>query len=277
MGAQNQRALQYAPVEVRSDIVKKLVATTGNKKHIAVMSVRFSWGQNASMISARMHEALATSVRCYYWYSPNTFTKSFCGPAGGFVDKAFKCNGTAHGACNMKCKKNNGQECDECVASLKRTTDHSCWRFSFLDHMSQASQDGKGFMLQILEPDEEGRFKPGKGQEIESEMADDLGLTVFRVEVASENKTTFQAAVNRLKTEIRKWEVDGCRQGVQTHIKYEDYVRERNIIRNAYVSFGGIAATSFLLGAFAFIAWQVDWVIAWLTRRISQHVLHVEL
>ena len=71
--------------------------------------------------------------------------------------------------------------------TTKLPTNDSCWRFS-CRHQLQVAKQTNGFMLQIVELDnkavEDGRggtHKLGNGQEIEVEMAQEVGTKIFRV------------------------------------------------------------------------------------------------
>merc|ERR1712129_586497 len=51
----------------------------------------------------------------------------------------------------------------------------SCWHFAFRFHQDEATKDANGFMTQI---EEKGGL--GDGQKIETEMATEAGIKVFR-------------------------------------------------------------------------------------------------
>lgn len=161
----NPQVLQYIDPVLRSTfLLENFDLGLGTNLPSAVLSVRHSWSQDASMISARMHSELQEALAFIHWYSPNTFTKKFCGSGSQFADKSYKCAGLGHGLCRMKCKAalSGGVECQECERSEKRTTDHSCWRFSFRDHMEIAKSSG-GFLLQILEWSDEAYLWKAQG------------------------------------------------------------------------------------------------------------------
>lgn len=226
---QDLQALQYAEEGLRSSLLPELAiepfAEEANRLPTGVLSVRYSWDRNASMVAARMHNHLSKKLQHIWWYSGNTYEKGFCGPDDLVVDKNFKCDGAHHGTCMKKCCRTN---CLDCRCSEASTTDHSCWRFSFWTQLLRCE-----FMVQILEwSDEDKSFSPGKGQDIESEMAEGQGVVdimVFRIEVADE--AAVPAAVDKLASEIKAWEEKGRPKGVDHHklIRYEDYTYERQM------------------------------------------------
>merc|ERR1711935_1173058 len=58
--------------------------------------------------------------------------------------------------------------------SMKKPARQSCWRFAFRYHQ-QVSKDTNGFMIQVDEFD-----GLGDGQKIETLMAEQVGLKIFR-------------------------------------------------------------------------------------------------
>merc|ERR1712079_853390 len=94
-------------------------------------------------------------------YFPSAFCKESCDP--NFTDLSWPCRGTTH-TCTLANTKADGSP-----------TDQSCWRYSFRHHQRICRESG-GFMLQVEEAD-----GLGKGQQIETSMADLERLKIFRV------------------------------------------------------------------------------------------------
>eukprot|EP00546_Thalassionema_frauenfeldii_P013586 CAMPEP_0178916832 /NCGR_PEP_ID=MMETSP0786-20121207/12887_1 /TAXON_ID=186022 /ORGANISM="Thalassionema frauenfeldii, Strain CCMP 1798" /LENGTH=393 /DNA_ID=CAMNT_0020590269 /DNA_START=232 /DNA_END=1413 /DNA_ORIENTATION=- len=104
-------------------------------------------------------------------YSPNAFEKKTCDP--NWTDFDHPCRGTLD-ACTY----------DNKFTQEGRPTNDCCWRHSFRYQLEEAKETG-GFMLQLVETAWElgliGHAKLGKGQAIEQDMAEQLGLKIFHV------------------------------------------------------------------------------------------------
>merc|ERR1719215_824539 len=83
-------------------------------------------------------------------------------------------------------------------------TTRSCWRVSFRYYLEQG-KEGMGFMLQVEEP-EKGL---GAGQMIETTMAKEVGLKVFRT--YAEDRSWRLNNIQKISAAVRQWYQGGCR------------------------------------------------------------------
>ncbi len=136
----------------------------------AVMSTKFSLGENTSDYSTKV--ALLIKKHPYFKkiivYFPNSWSKNTCDPE--WTNIRHPCRGTFD-----TCGK---------PAWLKISVpkeNQSCWRYSFRYQLEKAKETG-GFMIQVAEYSrEEERHMLGRGQQIETEMAEQVGLKIFRI------------------------------------------------------------------------------------------------
>ena len=107
-------------------------------------------------------------------YSPNAFSKDTCDPKWTNID--WPCRGTFD-TCHKDPHLKIGKPKLEC-----------CWRYSFRWHLEEARRTN-GFMIQIVDLDGEpglfeeslSEYKLGDGQQIETEMAEQVGTKIFRI------------------------------------------------------------------------------------------------
>jgi len=87
--------------------------------------------------------------------------------------------------------------------SDRRPTNKSCWRYAFCFHLEEAKRKN-GYMIQVKEKD-----GLGAGQKIETEMAEQIGLKIFRTTTkdAKFNTSTFWL----VSEAVRKWYESGCK------------------------------------------------------------------
>ena len=140
----------------------------------------------------------------YTIYSPNAYTKDTCDPA--WTNKAWPCRGTF-----ATCQK-------ESAFKIGQPTNRSCWRYSFR-YQLQLAKLTNGFLIQVVEHDPTppptstfrnnyyDRFQPslGKGQEIETYMAREVGTKVFRIyeplmEASTTTKTETMAIAKTMRS-----------------------------------------------------------------------------
>lgn len=153
-------------------------------------------------------------------YSPNAFEKSTCDPEWTQLD--WPCRGTFT-TCLMPAEHKTGEP-----------TASSCWRYSYRWHQEEAKHTS-GFMLQIVDafPDDDGavRYQLGQGQQIEGEMADAIGLKVFKVfqprvvDVDTYRKlyTHFnESHINALVEAIQKWYEAHCEDSSIQEVLFEE-------------------------------------------------------
>lgn len=141
-------------------------------------------------------------------YSPNAFAKDTCDPEWTQLD--WPCRGTSE-TCLLPLEFRDG-----------RPTASSCWRYSFRWHLEHAKETS-GFLIQVVDafPDESGcvRYQLGRGQKIESSMADTVGTKVFKVfqpcvvdlDTGRHLYTSFdEAHINELVQSIQFWYETHC-------------------------------------------------------------------
>jgi len=127
------------------------------------LSIKFSLGEKCTEYATHFAKGMMEDefLRQFKAYNPNAWCKKSCDP--NFTDKTHPCRG-----CSSTCVKQN-------IDSIsKRPSNESCWRFAFRFHQ-QESKDTGGFMIQVEET--QGL---GLGQEIETEMAQQVKVKVFR-------------------------------------------------------------------------------------------------
>jgi len=80
----------------------------------------------------------------------------------------------------------------------------SCWRFAFRFHQRE-SKESNGFMIQVEEWEGKGL---GDGQKMETEMARDVGLKVFRTYTNVTNLTV--GMMSSISEAVKEWYDSGC-------------------------------------------------------------------
>jgi len=116
-------------------------------------------------------------------YNPNAWCKKSCDPK--FINMQHPCRGTL-ATCTIPEEQNLAKD-------TKRPCATSCWRLAFRFHQEECKASN-GFMIQVEElcpstrPAHPGQSSPqveehqglGDGQKIETEMAKQVGLKIFR-------------------------------------------------------------------------------------------------
>jgi len=160
----------------------KLMGTTrrGQLEPQLIMSVKFSLKEEASPLASKLMIALQEHHRLnkYKTHFPNSVSKSFCGEMKNVIEVKGHC----FGLCRKKCCKREGCKPETsgsspptpCSTDPRDVTHHSCWAYDFRVHQERV-MSASGFMVQL----HEGELGPG--QMIETEMAKQLGLKVFRL------------------------------------------------------------------------------------------------
>lgn len=165
-----------------------------------VLSVRYGLDQAASPYSTKVAVALQSDayMRCFYIYNPNTVCKGSCDRS--FTNRSHPCRGTTE-SCLLPLQLRTG-----------KPTARSCWRYSFRWHQRE-SKRSNGFMLQVQE-----RSGLGRGQEIESEMAELEGIKVFRMISWNDDKL-LDSDVQRVVRTVKAWYKGGAYDMRPTEIK----------------------------------------------------------
>jgi len=132
----------------------------------AILSVKFSLAEKSTPYATQFALAMKNDpyLRDFSTYNPNAWCKKSCDPK--FTDIQHKCRGTLD-TCLFPEHEN--------LTTEKRPTSTSCWRFAFRFHQEECKATS-GFMIQVEET--EGL---GAGQNIETEMAKQVGMKVFRI------------------------------------------------------------------------------------------------
>jgi len=166
--------LKYAKDGLNQDLdclkAAGLFDEDGNKDYArtekVTLSVKFSLAAQSSAYATTFAKLMKSDafLTQFKTYNPNAWCKKSCDPK--FTNMQHPCRGTSQ-TCGFpdtqNLDTNNGRPCKD-----------SCWRFAFRFHQ-QESKDTGGFMIQVEE--EQGL---GDGQKIETEMAREAGLKVFR-------------------------------------------------------------------------------------------------
>eukprot|EP00797_Seminavis_robusta_P036610 Sro93_g048650.2 (441) ;mRNA; r:96593-97915 len=203
-----------------------------------VLSTRFSLSENCTgtatnfAVLLKHHPYISGESRKdnnFVVYSPNAFEKDTCDPK--WTSLNWPCRGT----------------CDTCLKedpTLKtgKPKRGSCWRYSFR-YQLQHAKDSNGFMVQVVEFREIKRRKVkrhartrierclGKGQEIETRMANDLGVKIFRIYQPGDYKGTStymlglefrQEDIDRLVDKVKEWYRGKCLDMTETEIYATD-------------------------------------------------------
>merc|ERR1719362_2289304 len=132
----------------------------------AILSVKFSLAEQSTPYATNFALAMKDDpyLGQFETYNPNAWCKRSCDPA--FTNMQHPCRGTS-----ATCEFSDDQNL---TADTKKPCATSCWRYAFRFHQ-EASKETGGFMIQVEEW--EGL---GAGQEIETEMAKQVDLKVFR-------------------------------------------------------------------------------------------------
>merc|ERR1712129_165922 len=117
-------------------------------------------------------------------YNPNAWEKKSCDPK--FTDITHKCRGTL-ATCSIP---NFGAD--------ERPTSKSCWRFAFRFHQEECKKTN-GYMIQVEE-----KNGLGAGQEIETEMAKQVGLKIFRTQEGYQDRL-HHATFPRIGKAVKAW------------------------------------------------------------------------
>jgi len=180
---QNGAALKFADDGSRLNQDPELLKASGlwdqdeNKRYLrkekAIQSVKFSLAQKSSTYATDFALAMREDpfLKEFQTYNPNAWSKESCDP--DLTNIRHPCRGLATTCQNLLPNMTaKGKPCDT-----------SCWRFAFRFHQ-QVSKDTGGFMIQVDEF--EGL---GSGQRIETSMAEEVGLKIFRTFTGLPNKS----------------------------------------------------------------------------------------
>jgi len=128
-------------------------------------------------------------LRNFKTYIPKAWSRESCDP--NINDIQHKCRGTKN-TCLYPEHKN--------LTTDNKLTNASCWRFAFRYNLDQ-SKATNGFMIQVQE-----KSGLSDGQKIETEMAQQAGVKIFRTTTTSEDVY----GLWRLEQAIKDWYMNNC-------------------------------------------------------------------
>jgi len=164
-----------------------------------IMSVKFSLGEETTTYATDFVKAMKkdTFLQQFDIFFPNTRCKSFCGEELAYTNMDNPCRGTQQ-TCTLPDSKNltmkdgkwePGAEC--------------CWRFAFRFRQEEC-RETNGFMIQV----EECNIGLGRGQMLETAMAKEVGMKVFRT--YTDRMSVGEDEIGRLSKKIEEWYQTGC-------------------------------------------------------------------
>jgi len=166
-----------------------------SRKYQITLSVKFSLAEQSTPYATEF--ALEMKKNDYLGqfktYNPNVWDKNLCDPE--FTDMDHPCRGSL-----MTCLIPEHQNL---TADTKKPCATSCWRFAFRFHMEECKASN-GFLIQVEEKD-----GLGAGQKIETEMAKEVGIKVFRT-YTTNDKMDERRLRERLAQRVQAWYDSGC-------------------------------------------------------------------
>jgi len=165
----------------------------------ATLSVKFSLAEQSTTYATEFAKGMKEDefLRNFKTYNPNAWCKKSCDP--NFTDLNHRCRGSLS-TCEFQSKNLH--------PDTQRPCPESCWRFAFRFHQ-QESKDSQGFMIQVEEQN-----GLGDGQKIETEMAREVKLKVFRTysnwdTVSASGFYSFDG-MKAISKAIQEWYENGC-------------------------------------------------------------------
>lgn len=164
-----------------------------------VLSVRFNPGEQSTQYSIQFALAMRRDpfLGKFQTYNPNAWCRGSCDPQ--FTDFTHPCRGTDE-TCGYTIQQNreDGQQDGRPGAT-------SCWRFASRYHQEQC-KDTHGFMIQVQEV---GGL--GEGQRIETDMARQAGLKIFRT--VTEDSSFHAWQMRQISKAVKTWYGSCCVDG----------------------------------------------------------------
>jgi len=164
----------------------------------ALLSVKFSQAEKCSSFATQFHLAMKNDpfLKQFKAYYPNAWCKDSCDP--DFTNIKHPCGGSLN-ICNIP----RDQNIHPCTGRPCAT---SCWRVAFRFHQDEAKATN-GFMIQVEEHD-----GLGDGQKIETEMAKEAAIKVFRAYTYDDDMFDFSNCnFNKISRAIEEWYANGCK------------------------------------------------------------------
>jgi len=169
----------------------------GDRPEKAILSIKFGLTADTTGYSTNFIEAMRADqfLNKFKTYDPTITSKDYCREKLGSTSVVNHCRGTLE-SCNFP-RSRNLKTLDDKEQPAKK----SCWRFAFRFHQ-QECKDTCGFMIQVEE--KEGL---GDGQKLETEMAREVGMKVFRTYT---NEPIYSYAIPRISKAVEEWYESGC-------------------------------------------------------------------
>merc|ERR1719468_1336275 len=202
-------ALQHASDSLKEDreVVKAAVSNNGS-------AVKFSLAEQSTPYATNFALAMKEDpfLGQFKTYNPNAWCKRSCDP--DFTNIQHPCRGTS-ATCQF-------HESQNLTADTKKPCATSCWRFAFRFHQEESKVTG-GFMIQVQE-----RGGLGAGQKIETEMAEQAGLKVFRAKQVfnfddGNNNVLVggRKSIEVVSGKVEAWYEQGCKNMALEEFKLE--------------------------------------------------------
>lgn len=123
-------------------------------------------------------------------YAPNEHAKGFC-DKDGYIDQftatGCSCRGVPRKRGTPNCCAGDELHDRHSGSHFGKSQPKACWRYNYRWHLVQAHHRG-GIVLQL-----KGKGGLGQGQQIEEEIADDVGITVITIEDVNMDHRTGKA------------------------------------------------------------------------------------
>jgi len=164
----------------------------------AILSIKFGLIAESTGYSLKFIKAMKADqfLNKFKTYDPTITSKDYCREKLGSTSVVNHCRGTLE-SCNFP-RSRNLKTLDDKEQPAKK----SCWRFAFRFHQ-QECKDTCGFMIQAEE--KEGL---GDGQKLETEMAREVGLKVFRTYTNYEG--VHGEDMGMISNAVKEWYESGC-------------------------------------------------------------------
>jgi len=193
-------ALKFAKPPLNQDL--ELLKDAGifyndyeNGPRMAILSVKFSLNEKSTTYANEF--ALSMNVnhglKHFKSYYPNLRSKPNCADNLDYTSLRNSCQGTLE-TCKFPDSRNLTTDA---TTGKQRPMENSCWRVSY-GFLQEQCKANNGFMIQVDEL--EG---PGPGQIIETRMAEQVGLKVFRT--FTDKRSVDSADLNALASAIQAW------------------------------------------------------------------------
>jgi len=160
----------------------------------ATFSVKFSLKDDSTPYASEFALAMKRDpfLKHFKAYFPNAWEKDSCDPK--FTDIQHPCRG-ALATCKIP-------DSDNLTPGTNRPCATSCWRFAFRFHLEE-SKATNGFMIQVEE-----KAGLGAGQKMETEMAKDVNLKIFRTYTNID--FLWDVGFKKLSEAVQEWYKSGC-------------------------------------------------------------------